>query len=352
MVNIDTPTSQVVKHRQAILRLAQLVFGNSASSAIRAFNQFADEDLAKLIDAKRGEDFDFGACLIQIENKTVWPTKKDLLMEMYMSSPTAADLLTTYDHAGLEGDILAYLEKNIKKISPAAVVEKKPKAEAKTARPTEEEIKEEVQTTPEAPPVETKAPNEEEEKVLKFARKKKDKAPDAAPQQPLVGNDLSPVLEAVANLRKDLAEGLEGAFAQSEVSTNKKFQIVEEKFDMLLSALWAMNQNIALVLDIGQDERFIHFDHPVVGVDNGAPEGDKQVTQVVKKAAPPPKQIAKEPEPEEAPEQVQTEYSEEDINQMGLDELRTLAESMGIPNAQKGTIPEMLRRKILQAAAQ
>lgn len=373
MVNEQTPVEQVIKNRQLLIRLAQLVFGSSSTPGLQAISKFTEQGIGTLIDLKRKGIFDFMACAVDIDTGQVWPgqnrdsTQKNLLVLLTQPEAIQVDeLLDCYEVPGREEDVKAHLTKNWKKILPVAAesgkkATKAAKAKEKEPEPVvQETVDPETMAGAEEPEEVVEAPAEP--KVERFKPKNtKAEKPDSPPQRALTqaseNAPMEAVLHKISQLRIDLATDLSDAVKKMDGANEARIASVEEKLDTLGTALQIVNQNLALVMGVGEDENFVHLSEEkyAIGVDfaTGPDKSSETLVQVQngKKTvveAQPSLPIEIDEEGEEGTEEI--EISEEELDKMTLQELRDLGEQVGVPNAQKLGQPVMLRRRIMQIA--
>lgn len=75
-----TPTQDVITNRVALVRLAQVVFEREEMAATRAFSHFRkNEDIARIIDAKRGGVFDYGQHIKKTDTGYTYPSADETL---------------------------------------------------------------------------------------------------------------------------------------------------------------------------------------------------------------------------------------------------------------------------------
>lgn len=341
MTQIDPQT--VVNSRPNIIKLAQDVFGRSGGNAVRAFSQFRlNTDLAALIEAKYQGIFDYGACIVDTDSGCKWPQPEkamDALKKAMDGTISASDMT-----------VLGLTEADFSKVVPAAP------AKAQKASVKKPEEPRQTQPAPvAAAPVEPQAP--------------------AAWPRPAQAVASGNVVEAINNRFSDLGEGLEAAFRKiSEANAAQVARIsqMQSEIDALKAGIFGLigmvstvNKNVALMAEYFVDPGFQPAAFPE-GLDaylqrvahhvphepqaqavsaTQAPEVDGAPVEAPKEEAPVQKAAV------QAPASETVSYTDEELAAMEIDDLKKLAASLGVPNADKIAYKGVVIRRIKERAS-
>lgn len=133
-IDVNTSVADVISTRPQLIRLAALVFENTAPAATRAFGQFMkSQDLGRLIQAKRDGVFDYGALILSTDKGQKWPTDVDKILaaldKAEKAELTAQDLVPLFNDEGLAAELFP---KVYKKAANATATAKKPVVEKKS----------------------------------------------------------------------------------------------------------------------------------------------------------------------------------------------------------------------------
>ena len=349
-IDVNTPTNNILDNRPTMIKLAQEVFGRAQPSVVRAFGQFSKQhDLARLIDAKRAGTFDYGAAIYDIGGGTKYPINVAGVMAVLDKSDageaiTAEDIGAMYTQGPLNEEVLKKSAELLPKIvlkNGATNGVHKPQ---KTAAPVAEG---EVQVNEQ----------KEERKVVEFRKKEPDPAVEEA-------QDVGPVFEELRTLR----EGLADAFEAVSNSADANYTVLRAYLDTVLRNQEALNQNLKKLSEFYGEIELNPVETHVTDSPAQRPTPVVKPTKAAKVEQVEEAESTKTPTPTKAmkaraaatetklpPEAGDTdkaaliaelEITPESLKKLSLEELRKLAEQVGVKEAHKIVFPKVVRRKI------
>lgn len=190
----DTPVADLMTNRSAMVRLAQMVFDKMSTAYMRAITVFAtNPNLGRVIDAKRNNVFDYGACIIEGPTGLRWPTDPNKTLEAIDKAEKG--VITVDDLTPLFGGNRELAEAQFSKVVPGAKAEKT----KKVSKPKDEVV-------------EKPAPAPVEEKVVQFVPKEVEapvvraEAPVAPAPAPVVVFDTKKLEDQIALLGQGMAQ--------------------------------------------------------------------------------------------------------------------------------------------------
>lgn len=341
-ITADTPVNDVVGNRPMILKLAQEVFEQRRASVVRAFGQFQRSgDLARLIEAKRAGQFDFGATIFDGEKGTKYPTEVTAILAALDKSGSDAQV-TEEDIALMYGAVndetLNIARELLPKIVPTATP---PAGDSQEGG----QVQQEEQEAPKGKVVEFHKKATGAENV---AKDQEEPRPGRAPRE-----DFSRALDL-------LKEGLDRRFGQI-------LGRIDSHFEQVFRNQAALNENLrtlANTFDPHMEFQELELELPEHG-DGGEPAPRSQGGEGTQWSAPRPddeseQQFEAQPETgggeedtsahtdrgQAMPGEQKVNFTAESLKNMTLEDLRKAAASVGVAGAMTIGFPKVARRKI------
>jgi hypothetical protein len=390
-ITADTPIDDaILKSKPKLAKLAQLVFDRTEVAALRAFTQFRKpRDLASLIEAKRRDVFDFGACFRDTDAGLAYPNNTNVVMAALEHA-----MNEEYDQIDLRALGLVDMEGNqlvdIAKLCPGAGKTSKKPTRTQARKPKAEEKPE----AKEEPKVEAEKPKAERTRAAPVSRRSEPAPEQDAPQQAVVIST-SEVLDAIEGLNQNietLRNGLAGAL-QTVIDKNteaalKKNDLIEDEIGSVRKEVTLLRGAIVGLASFANDihanikmvgeylDPYIEYQEPseavvallratlpenvevedvdLVDVVDPTPDAIEEETQEQA-----PREEPQEQEEPPAPRETRAReeetsgehvtYTKDDLSGMTLDELREIGEAVGIANASKMPFKTALIHRILRA---
>jgi len=316
------------KKRPTIVALAKDEFGIQGINALKAVSQFPKaQELVDLIQAKRDQVFDYGACIVETETGHAWPSR-DVVLAVLRKAVSGELTEEDLEDLGLEPTA-----ENLSKVTMGGTKPSKEKTKSRRR---------------------TKKKQEEEQVATKEEKKAEE------------GETLN--LDALSEAFQELDTKLEQVLEQVSSSENRVLlavrglvgfvENVRDNLDVVAARQQVLLENIVPYLDDGNDAEL----PPLVEVSDEVVADLQQAFDLEVAPEVPSRPVAEEQlqqqedsESEEEDEEHTTKGtngvdgeipSQETIEEMELPQLVELAERIGIANAGRIPYPAVLRRKI------
>jgi len=342
------------RSRPLLIAQAQKVFGLQGVVYFPAFSQFRDvRDLALLIEAKTKNVFDYGRCVRTSKvGSIVYPNNVPTIMQSLLCAEEgrydAIDLRALGLVEVVDGEEvpLATLED----VCPgsAKAPAKKRKAPAKKRAPSKRKTPLK-RTVTDPPAIRLVTPTRDEDTA------------------PTVAVDLQPLETAVGSIGMMLEEH-KGSTGESLEALTKDVALLREGVVGLAAFLNTVNNNLktvcayldphaelegpsesaltALASAIPEDSTIVEEDAP-----EEAPATKKRTRKKYKKATVVEKVAADEPAPTPAESSDTLDFTRAELKAMGIEELRDIAEKVGVPKARELPYKQSLVTRICRLAA-
>lgn len=341
--------------KQVMARLAQLVFDRTELACMKAFSQFSNpEDLGFLIEARRKKVFDFGT-LIQVTSKGSfrYPTNTNAVLSAAKLAQDGEYAKIDLRSIGLVDEEGNVMESKLYELCPAA-----PKStKAKATPPPEPDPIQVPEPEPVSPPVPT--PHSFQEPGDAAVTISAPAPSNEAQPAPYIEAEASvlistqDVMSRLDELSTNLANALQLVVDENKKEAMRKNDFIEDEIGYvkaevenlkagvvgLAMFLNVVNENIQSVYAFLDPMEELPGPPPEAGwlLGQAAPE---DIKERVEASAQQQEEVPAAPEPSGDTEIPQ---SKEELFGYGLDQLRTLAGRVGVPNPE--SVP--FKRKLI-----
>lgn len=383
-INAETPVDNIldaqgVNQRALMTRLACLVFGKAEGHILRAYTQFSPKALAALIEARRKGVFDYGETIRKLGvGAWVFPNQPTAVLE-------ALDLANQekYDEVNLEA--LQLVDEagapiiDLTRLFPTMKTGRKPQTKKEEPKgPTEAELAElakekEAQAAREAAEAEAKAKAEaeaaaeakrrqeaQEAQKAKRVKAEQEEVSETSAPDPVsaIARIVEPIQDHIARLSTNLGETLEGMHKQttSEIQAvvdemnqtsaqlDVRLNVIEQNQIALAKALRTFDRNVQQILMYFVDPHMEFEQLPLGGFRLSESAAETSPSAAETSPAPEPQEEEPGYEPDdkgssipetnehaEEPDEDATvkRYTEEELKNMELQDLRDYAASIG-----------------------
>ena len=396
-----------------LAKLAQAVFDRFDMASFRGFTQFRSaDDLAAVIEAKRKNVFDYGVCFQETDSGLKYPKNTNAVMTALRKAMDSKYDEIDFRAIGLV-DIDGNPTVSLTDLCPSAPAESKAPAKKKAAPAPKEKEPEPEETGPsEAELAELKkereakaeADRKPEPRRTQPKRQREEEPASEEPQQAvLIGS--SEVLERIDKLAVDLADALTTVVEENRKAAHAKNDMLEDEIQYVKNELENVKAGIiglanflnvvsrnmqAIGAYLDPYLEYEELDDPTLDLLKlSMPEdveerlaGEPTIKEVIAEnrereldAAQEPAPAEPEPEPEEEPQadeqelppepdpdpepeeddsdddgEVSIEYTRNELVAMSIEDLREIAEKVGVANASKIPYKTSLVNRICQLA--